>query len=515
MGRPLFLCAVCLAAQWSSASGGAVHEVEADTCSDPEGCKDTLAGDDGDDPALLQMKAAGSPSPKGAAGKKQPPAVHAAGQSKARRKPSVVHATGQSKSNARAGAASKQQCAGVSKILAGGKGLRRARQLWGYACGHERSQIPDLSSGCLYVPSDASVRELLSYVEHPNPAVFAGMFTKALFGAVGGTKCPSELPGKELTSKGGMKVVGCKGGFLGMDGDCIQAALIGSTGSGLKVFMVSGNMGVPEAWARALTKGEPLGAGEPSEKEIEAVAARAQAKSGGKGASKKKQQTEIKVTFAVCDSGSSEPVSKKRIDRQVDVLNEAFKGRDECKKKLYNYPAVNTKVSFKRVGEVRKFTDSRCGSCYQNFEKLVKKYTKRVDGKIRILICDDDSGVLGAASFPWYGSRGIFVQGGTLPGGALKPYNQGDTLTHELGHYLGLPHTFSNGCSPPGDEAGDTNDEESARFGKPPTQPHSCGSGDPVHNFMDYTDDGWMCSFTADQSANIWKYLDSFNSDLV
>lgn len=90
--------------------------------------------------------------------------------------------------------------------------------------------------------------------------------------------------------------------------------------------------------------------------------------------------------------------------------------------------------------------------------------------------------------------------------GALggPPYNQGRTCTHEVGHYLGLFHTFDNGCGSAsacytsGDRICDTNPEANPRYGCP-TSATSCGSLDPVRNFMDYTDDTCMTGFTAEQ----------------
>ena len=75
-------------------------------------------------------------------------------------------------------------------------------------------------------------------------------------------------------------------------------------------------------------------------------------------------------------------------------------------------------------------------------------------------------GFLGRATFPWMYPESSFMHGvvilnESLPGGSTAPYSEGDTCTHEVGHYLGLYHTFEkhtneNGCVPPGDEVEDT-----------------------------------------------------------
>jgi len=83
-----------------------------------------------------------------------------------------------------------------------------------------------------------------------------------------------------------------------------------------------------------------------------------------------------------------------------------------------------------------------------------------------------------------------------------SPFNKGRTATHEVGHWLGLRHTWGDAVC--GDDSiADTPEQESYNFGCP-SFPHlsSCSPnayGDMFMNFMDFTDDGCMNIFTADQ----------------
>ena len=99
------------------------------------------------------------------------------------------------------------------------------------------------------------------------------------------------------------------------------------------------------------------------------------------------------------------------------------------------------------------------------------------------------------------------------------PYNQGRTTTHEIGHYLGLLHTFDNRCGSSacyttGDLICDTNPVSRANYGCP-TSASSCSTTDPVHNYMDYTDDTCMWEFSSEQARRMRCTLEHWRPNLA
>ncbi len=148
-----------------------------------------------------------------------------------------------------------------------------------------------------------------------------------------------------------------------------------------------------------------------------------------------------------------------------------------------------------------------------------------------IWTADITGGILGYAQFPSNSTLpGMAANGGTIinsgvvvgygtvgsvamPGSAA-PYNLGRTLTHEVGHWIGLRHiwgdnTNCNGGATEGDFCADTPEASESNFGCPTVD--SCtadGLGnDMVENYMDYSDDACMDIFTADQVLRIETVL--------
>jgi Pregnancy-associated plasma protein-A len=198
-------------------------------------------------------------------------------------------------------------------------------------------------------------------------------------------------------------------------------------------------------------------------------------------------------------------VGPKKIRQMIRITNNAFRGAQSG-------PAYNTRFRFRLVSidhtVNRKWYNVGYGT---KAERNMKRALHKGGAKtLNIYLAKLGGGLLGWATFPqWYENRpkldGVVITIDSLRGGSAAPYNKGDTVPHEVGHWLGLYHTFQGGCGPLGDRVTDTPAEQSPEF--------ECTAGrdtcpgkdglDPIHNFMDYSADACMTDFTRGQNERM------------
>lgn len=211
----------------------------------------------------------------------------------------------------------------------------------------------------------------------------------------------------------------------------------------------------------------------------------------------------VYVHVITASSGAGRPTETQIAD-QIQVLNSAYAPSG------WAFSWANTTADTDYTANDAWYTMGHGSTAETQAKNALRKGTA---ADLNIYLANIGGGLLGWATFPSdYTSKpkmdGVVILTASLPGGSAAPYNLGDTATHEVGHWMGLYHTFQGGCvksATGGDGVSDTPAERSPAYGCP-TNRDSCKSLaglDPTTNFMDYTDDACMNTFSAGQQTRM------------
>ena len=213
----------------------------------------------------------------------------------------------------------------------------------------------------------------------------------------------------------------------------------------------------------------------------------------------------VPVYFHVITDGAVGNLTRSQILAQIRVLNNTFGGGEG---------GADTGFTFELVAITRTNNAKWFNSSIGGAEHAMKR-ALRQGGRDALNIYSTTAGpYLGWAYLPSIldSSSQAYLDGVVIDWESWlgtsdryeDEFDQGETGTHEVGHWLNLEHTFYNGCSVRGDFVADTPPEKTPTSGCPAGKDTCPEPGlDPIHNYMDYSFDSCYTEFTPGQAQRM------------
>lgn len=233
------------------------------------------------------------------------------------------------------------------------------------------------------------------------------------------------------------------------------------------------------------------------------------------------------VVHVIQNTSGTGSMTDSRVRSQIEILNEDFmalagsNGANGNDAQIEFFlatedPSGNPTTGITRSTNNTWFNDggSYWNSLAWDTNRYLNIYTNSASGALGYVPDLPQGGIVGSNA-----DRVVVLYSTFGRNAPFNPFHLGRTGTHEVGHYLGLYHTFNGGCasasscSTNGDRICDTNPESSPTFGCPGSRT-SCGQQAPKDNYMDYSDDICMEQFTDDQNNRMRCTLEHYRPNL-